>query len=316
MKLKYGLNIVFYMKTYAQLNLDESYEFNLNNLNLKLSKIEGLDNTYSIIIKPINDMKHAQDILKDIKLALIMFVLDFNWAAFEIDEEIKTANMLNEPKFLDEDLLISGSFDINQTTLFPIVPNLAQVTNHPIPFINYLKIENLKETMERAFSIDTEKIISSEKLSLALEMYSRLSQFSRKTQFLDLITILEILKPKYEVSAKSKQSLKLIKSYIKEIRKEFEKDSEEYNEFNRYFTEMGFWENMSINKSLGLFVNEHREEFEEYENIDVKIKKAYGIRSDIVHNGIISDEFNESYDFVKDFVGKLLKIMIGKKVDS
>lgn len=316
MELKYGLNIVFYMKTYAQLKLDGNYEFNLNNLNFKLSKIEGIDNAYSIIIKHLKDMEHAQVILKEVKIALMMFVLDFNWAAFEIDEKIKTANMLNEPKYHEEDLLISGSFDINRTTLFPIVPNLVQVTNHPIPFTNYLKIEKLKENIDNVFSIDTGKIINNEKLSLALEMYSNLSQFSRKTQFLDLITILEILKPKYEVSAKSKQNLKLIKSYMKKLRKEFEKDSNEYNEFNRYFTEMGFWENTSINKSLQIFVNEHQEKFENYENIDMKIKKAYGIRSDIVHNGIIGDDFDESYDFVKDFVGKLLKIMIGKKVDS
>ena len=243
MTTEYGLNIVFYMKTYAQLKLDESYEFHLNNLGFKLSKIEGLDSAYSIIVKPIKDMKHAQDILNDVKLGLMMFTLDFNWVAFEIDEEIKTAN---------------------RTTLFPIVANLFQVTNHPIPFTNYLKIEKLKENIDSAFSIDSEKIISNEKLSLALEMYSRLSQFSRKTQFLDLITILEILKPKYEVSEESKQSLKLIKSQMKEIRKEFEKDSDEYNEFNRYFTEMGYWENKSINKSLQLFVNEHKEDFEEY----------------------------------------------------
>ncbi|WP_346661465.1 hypothetical protein [uncultured Methanobrevibacter sp.] len=264
MTTEYGLNIVFYMKTYAQLKLDESYEFHLNNLGFKLSKIEGLDSAYSIIVKPIKDMKHAQDILNDVKLGLMMFTLDFNWVAFEIDEEIKTANMLSEAKYLDDDLLISGSFDINRTTLFPIVANLFQVTNHPIPFTNYLKIEKLKENIDSAFSIDSEKIISNEKLSLALEMYSRLSQFSRKTQFLDLITILEILKPKYEVSEESKQSLKLIKSQMKEIRKEFEKDSDEYNEFNRYFTEMGYWENKSINKSLQLFVNEHKEDFEEY----------------------------------------------------
>lgn len=35
-------------------------------------------------------MEQAQDILNDVKPALMRFVLDFNGAAFEIDEETKT----------------------------------------------------------------------------------------------------------------------------------------------------------------------------------------------------------------------------------
>lgn len=54
-----------------------------------------------------------------------MFVLDFNGAALEIYAEIKTVNMLGETKYLYEDTLISGSFNIDKTTLFPIIPNLV-----------------------------------------------------------------------------------------------------------------------------------------------------------------------------------------------
>lgn len=99
----------------------------------------------------------------------------------------------------------------------------SSTSKSPPPFTNYLKIEKIKENIGSGFSIDRGKIISNEKLSLALEMYSRLSQFSRKTQFLDLITILEILKPKYEVFDEIKQSLELIKSQMKEIRKNLQK---------------------------------------------------------------------------------------------
>lgn len=60
--------------------------------------------------------KYVDDSLSPIT----MFVLDFNWVAFEIDGEIKTANMLSKAKYLDGSLLISGSFDVNRTNLFPI----------------------------------------------------------------------------------------------------------------------------------------------------------------------------------------------------
>ena len=39
MTTKYGLNIIFKMKIYAQIEVNDEYKFSLNNLNFKLSKI-------------------------------------------------------------------------------------------------------------------------------------------------------------------------------------------------------------------------------------------------------------------------------------
>ena len=313
MATKYCLNIVFKMKTYTQIELNDKYEFSLHNLNFKLSNIENLENTYSLKIKPINDMNHAKNILNYIKIALMLFVLEYNWSAIEIDEDIKTAHMLEKPRYIEEDWLVSGDYNLDETSLFPLVPNIVCTTSANLKMINNLKSERIRTKIEKAFSLDPTKIINDEKLILALEMYSQLSQFSQKRQFLDLITILEILKPSYDVSEKSKETITNIKNHMKNLRKAFETDSEEYKEFERYFTSLHFWQEKSINRSLQLFVNEHQQEFIEYENIDKKIKNAYSIRSKIVHNGIISEDFNEYYDFVKNFVGKLLEIMIHEK---
>lgn len=309
---KYALNIVFYMKTYVQLqtNDDESFKFKLNNLDFILTKIEHTLDAYSLLIKPIKDSKQAEKILKIVKFALMLFVLEYKWSAIEIDETIKMAHILEKPRYIDDELLVSGNYDICQTTLIPIIPNIVHTTSPSIDLINRLNEERLVEKIDFAFKNDVDKIITNEKLLLALEMYSRLSQFSAKTQFLELVTILEILKPKYEVSSKSKENIELIKNEMKKIRNQFERDSEEYLEFDRYFNDIGFWQVKSINKSLQIFANEHEEEFKEYENIDIKLKKAYSIRSNIVHNGVINDDFNEYHDFLRDFVGKLLKTMI------
>lgn len=78
MTIKYCLNIVFKMKTYAQIDLKDKNEFSVNNLNFKLSKIENNENTYSLKIKPINDMNPAKNILNHIKIALMLFVLEYN----------------------------------------------------------------------------------------------------------------------------------------------------------------------------------------------------------------------------------------------
>ena len=309
---KYALNIVFYMKTYAQLqtNDDNPFKFELNNLNFKLTKIEHSQDSYSVIIKPINDLKQAEEILKTVKFALMLFVLEYNWSAIEIDEDIKIAHVLEKPRHIDSELIVSGDYDICQTTLIPLIPYIVETKSPSFEMVNKLKKNRFVEKIDLAFSKDFDKIITNEKLLLALEMYSKLSQFSPKTQFLELVTIIEILKPKYEVSLKIKDNIKLMKKEMKKIRDTYEKDSEEYLEFNRYFTDMGFWEAKSINKSLQLFVNEYQKDFKEYTNIDFKIKTVYSIRSDIVHNGVIHEDFDEYYDFLKDFVGKLLKIII------
>ncbi len=309
MTLKYGLNIVFYMKSYPQFKLEDDFEFELDNLKFKLKKLNKVNGSYSLFIMPIEDMEHATKILNKIKLALTMFVLEHNWAAIEIDEDIKEAIMLDEPKYIHDDWLVSGDYTIDETTLIPLVSNLAQFKSHPFPLINYLDESKLVDSIDRAFSLDCSEI-NDEKLSLALEMYTKHSQFSRKRQFLDLVTILEILKPKYSVSSDSIDVIKLIKDDLKKYRESFDKNSDEYKEFDRYFHDMHFWESKSINKSLQQFVIEYQDEFEKYDDIDAKIKKVYGIRSNIVHNCIIDEEFDEYFDFLKDFVGKLIRIKL------
>lgn len=311
--VKYGLNIVFYMKSYAQLLLDdESFSFDLNDLNFQLKKLNDSMGSYSLIIKPLSNFEEAKNILNNIKLALMLFVFKHNWAAIEIDEKIKKANMLDEPREIDDNYIVSGDFHINQTTFFPLGQNLVQFKSNPVSAYNILSKDDFINKIEESFSFDYE-YINDEKFVLALEIFMHHAQFSRKRQFLDLVTILEILKPKYPVSDKSTEIIDKIYSYIKDLRIESEKGSEEYMEFDRYFSDLGYWYNKSINKSLKHFAIEHQDEFNEFENIDAKLKKAYDIRSNIVHNGIIDEEFDIYLNFLKDFVGRLLETMLENK---
>ena len=103
--------------------------------------------------------------------------------------------------------------------------------------------------------------------------------------------------------------LDMIKKHIKKLRDDAsEKNSEEYDELNRYLSSMNFWDEKSINKSLKIYVNENKVNFGDYENIETKLKDVYDIRSKLIHNGEISDEkeFYEKYQFLKDFVKELL----------
>ena len=60
----------------------------MNNINFKLSKIEGLDCIFDNS-QTYNIYGRLKIILNYVKLALIMFVLDFNGAALEIYAELK-----------------------------------------------------------------------------------------------------------------------------------------------------------------------------------------------------------------------------------
>lgn len=320
MEKKYGLNIVFYMKTYVQLKLNEedSYEFKIDKYNFKLTKLKK-SNTYSMMINPINNKEHAKSMMDKFKIALLLFVLENNSAAIEINEEISYVDIPDEPRYIEGFGLVSGSFNLNRTVMFPLIPNLFQISSFQIPLINSINVENLIEPIKKTDKIDVDRIINDEKLLLALEIYSKLSQNPSKAQFLYLITILEILKPKYSISNESKKHLKGIKEYIKKIRDEScEKNSEEYNTINRYLSSMKFWDEQSISKSLKLYIDENSEQFSDYKNLDTELKDAYVIRSKLIHGGIIINEkeFSEKYKFLKSFVKELLLNDINKYINE
>lgn len=163
--------------------------------------------------------------------------------------------------------------------------------------------KELDETLHNEYELN-------ENLKLALDIYSKHAQNNKKSQFLDLVTILEILKEDIPVSNDSLNTINDIKKFMKSIRKNFENGSDEYEEFNGYFNDLSHWKYKSINNSLQIFANKHKNEFNEYEDINIKLKRAYDIRSNITHNGLIEDDFEEYYNFLRRFVGKLLKIMI------
>ena len=309
LKGKYGLNIAFYMETYAQLNLNEedSYEFEFNNYNFKLTNLKK-NKAYSIIIKPINDRKHAELILNKFKIASMLFVLKHNFAAIEIDEEIKDANVHDEPINF-QGSPISADIDLDRTMMFPLNSNLVQVTSGYLSLINPLDIKKLEDTIKKTDELDINHIIDDEKLILALEFYLKISQYHFKAQFLDLVTILEILKPNYSISNKSIDNFEIIKDYIKKFRNEHtERDSEEYGDLDRCINSISNLNEKSISKAINLYVVENNAYFGDYKDIDRMLKNVYTIRSKLLHSGKISNEkdFYDTYIFLKNFIKELL----------
>ena len=268
----YELIIPFSLISYPPIVVDiELCEFDINNLNLKLTKN---NNKYYLNVSNFDDKSEICDFIENFEFFIKYYTLGWEYCAIEYDE--------NEiyPKGISMEL----------------------------------KEVQIKETSDR-FEKELEKTLTgkyelTEDLKLALDIYSKHAQYNKKSQYLDLITILEILKPTYPVSDKSLKAIGEIKKDMKSIRKNFKNGSEEFKEFDRYFHDLKFWEDKSINSSLQKFANEHQEDFKEFKDIGNKLKRAYAIRSNITHNGFIDDDFEKYYNFLRKFVGKLLKIMI------
>lgn len=268
----YELRIPFSLISYPPIVVDiDLGEFRIDDLNLELTKD---NNQYYLYVSNFKDESEITEFIDNFEFFVKYYTLGREYCAIEYDRK----------------------------NIFP----------HSITL--ELKEVQVKETLSR-FEKELNETLNSkyeltEDLILALDLYSKHAQFSEKSQFLDLITILEILKPKYSVSDKSLELIAQIKKFIKSIRNNFENGSEEFKEFDRYFNDLSFWENKSINSSLQLFANEHQEDFKNFKDIDNKLKRAYDIRSNIIHNGNIDDDFDEYYNFLRRFVGKLLKITI------
>lgn len=266
------LKIPFSLISYPPIVVDiDLGEFSIDDLNLELKKD---NNQYYLHVSNFKDESEITDFIDNFEFFVKYYTLGREYCAIEYDRK----------------------------NIFPDFITLE------------LKEVQVKETLSR-FEKELGEILNNkyeltEDLNLALDLYSKHAQFNKKSQFLDLITILEILKPEYPVSDKSLESIGEIKKFIKSLRKNFENGSGEFNEFDRYFNDLSYWKTKSINSSLQQFANEHQEDFKDFEDIDKKLKRAYDIRSNITHNGALEDDFEKYYQFLRNFVAKLLKIMI------
>ncbi|MDO5815646.1 MAG: hypothetical protein Q4Q18_08395, partial [Methanobrevibacter sp.] len=173
------------MKSYPQFQLEgRSSEFEYDDLKFRLTKLSDVDDSYSLIVKPVENMEHAKYVLNKIKLALMLIVLeDSKFTAIELDENIKKTHIYEEPISVENDCLVYGKLNTNETTLFPLGLILEHANSAFAEVKTIIKIDKLVNNIERACFLNHENIYADEKLSLALEMYTKHSQFSRKRQF-------------------------------------------------------------------------------------------------------------------------------------
>lgn len=285
---KYILDITYSMNMgWKELNDKKSYSFKYNDYNFKLEykgmydKHFWIDHKYSMEIKPFINEEDAELMFKKVKIALIMISL-----------------------YIPPIFVVIDRHDI-----FPSNTWIAS-SNCQLPCVDLSLNNNLLKYLKEVNSLNINELFNDENLILALEIYAELSLNSNKTQFLNLVTILEILKPNYEISKKSKSYLCKIKKDIKELKeseKKSEGESEEYHELERFLSSMSHWKEKSISKSLQLYCK-NNEISGKYDNVETEIKAIYNIRSTLVHSGKIKDKnvFEEKFSFLKDVVKDIL----------
>ena len=295
-KFKLYIDFCMNMGWKALFNDEKSYSFKYNDYNFILDYIgmydehPWIDSKYSMCIGNFINKEDAELMFKKVKIALIMISL-----------------------YMPQNIFVV----IDRHDIFPSNAWIAS-SNCQLPGVDISLNNNLLKYLKEVNSLNINKLFNDEKLILALEIYAELSLYSNKTQFLNLVTILEILKPNYEISEKSDSYLRKIKKYIKKLKeseKKSEGESEEYHELERFLSSMSHWNEKSISKSLQLYCK-NNERSGKYDNVETEIKAIYNIRSTLVHSGKIKDKnvFEDKFSFLKDVVKDILLDKIDRYV--
>ncbi len=148
-------------------------------------------------------------------------------------------------------------------------------------------------------------------LKLAIELCSTFSfETSKNAQFISLITCLESLTPSMKITEFSKHYLKDLKEQLISQRNTFDNDSDEWNDLNNLLNRLGGLGRNSIGKSMQNYFSsivKRHPKLGSPEDIENKIKKAYDLRSKLLHDGLSdTPKVDEYLGFLREFVPQLL----------
>lgn len=302
---KYKLYIPFTLKTYVQINLTDRLNFKIDEMHGILGKIE--ENNYYLCIFPINTEKEAENLFKKVEIILKIISLKYN-LSIEYDKTIKKARIFEKTVEVNENLKINGDFNLNETTIIPLIDKIVYMKMGSLNIKTYVTAEEFINSLNNSFKYDLDKIKQDKKLNSSLEIYSQYKKYSKETQFINLITILDILKERYEVNEELQEFINKLISSIRDEKKKYGKNSEEYRELSRHENKVRELKYKSITKSLHESINNYNN-FESIKNIDKKLNNSFKIRNTLVHQGKIKDEeeFFEHLKFLEDFIKRLLE---------
>jgi hypothetical protein len=227
---------------------------------------------------------------------------------------------INYKKSLSDKLrlnIIEGEYDKDNTI---VVQEDGGMISHSGLYANPTKLIDVK-FVEESFEFPyPENVINQENLTLAIELYSNY-HFERtdNARFITLVTVLEALTPRSDVSDIAKKSLDVAKEKLKAIRDLNEKDSKNWNDINHVVSRLGDLKTQAITTRIRTFIKNQvlTHDLGDHKVISKKVGEIYGNRSTLLHDGKVDeDKLKENLQFLRDFVPKLLKAIYRSSVSE
>jgi len=154
-------------------------------------------------------------------------------------------------------------------------------------------------------------VSTDKKLCLAIQIYSSFSfEITDASKLIKLVTVLESLLPEEKISDDANRALKAAKNLIKLERDATKEKDKPYDEIEKLINRIGNLSKQSIGQCLVIYLNKISISIPSLlvdEELIKKLKKAYDIRSRMLHDGEFDEEtLSQAVNTLSVFIPKLL----------
>lgn len=287
------------------------------------AKLEKLQNLYAISVGPFNNAEEAHDYIPHVTSALLWLSLSYK-LGISYPKQLSSPKMYDKPIFVKAESNfvgivkavgwdhVDGDYDADKVVIFPDHLKLTRWEVGQVSVKQGLGIDNFINKISEAVEFPhLENINKAPRLKLAIELFSTFSfEASKNAQFISLITCLESLTPNMEITEFSKHYLNDAKEQLINQRNTFDNESNEWNDLNHLLNRLGGLGRNSIGKSMQNYLSSivrRHPKLDNPENIAIKIKMTYNLRSKLLHDGLSdTSKLDECLGFLREFVPKLL----------
>lgn len=308
-------------------SIDREIEHNINGYKFR---IEKLINFYAITVGEFNSIDEAHRFFPKLCSSFLWVSLKLK-AGISYPKSITEVNIEDAPTKISKDSNfrnivdsigwneLDGDYDADKAVVIPDGKKLIKTEFGNVIGVIGFNAENFVKFIAEAISFESPgSFVEDKKLQLAISLYSASHyEVSDSAKFITLVNVLEALKKQEEIPDMAREVLKLAKSFIKEKRDLYEKNSNEWNEIEHLISRIGQLKKQSINKSIKKFISETIKEAPELgdkEEISKKISDIYDLRSNLLHDGVVDyEKIKKELHFLIKFIPKLLEYLYQKK---
>ncbi len=287
-------------------------------------QLEKLHHGYTVTLGPFTTSMEAEDALSRLRAAAL-------WCAVELSIGLQyptgngTIELLETPAAISENTqhigastgwtFIDGSYDAHRALIIPDHKRLVSFELGRPKLVAGIPVDRFLEKVEEALSFDQlSQVVLNEKLKLAIEVaMSHRFEVSERAQFIALVTSLEALLPDTPVADVAQRSVAKAAQLVEGDRDQHDRGSAEWEALERLLHRTKDLHNESIGKRMRNFVIEslaRHPELGDRELIVRHIKKAYNVRSTLLHEGRVSPEqLASELEFLRTFVPRLLRLL-------